>query len=65
MSRQSPNKTPRIKTTVLHTSGPKLVIFAWTGDELLRVVETHTHTGDDNNRRPKLAPGIEIKMLRY
>ena len=56
-----------ILTMVFYTSGPNLVIPAWTGDELSRGQAhdycTHrradghrqTDTGNDNSRRPKLA----------
>ena len=58
-----------ILTKVFCTSGPKLVIPAWMGDELScgqtrdwqthRQTNRHTHmdTGNDNTRRPKLASG--------
>ena len=46
-------------------SGPNLVILAWTGDEWLCGQAsdwyTHTDTGNDNTRRPKLASGNKNK----
>ena len=66
---QSPHKTIGILTKVFYISGPNLVILAWTVDELScgqahdwrthghTHTYTHTHAGNDNTRRPKLAPG--------
>ena len=58
---QLPPNTIGILTKVFCFSGPNLVILAWTGDELLCGQAsdwyTHTDTGNDNTRRPKLASG--------
>ena len=63
--RQSPHKTIGILIKVFYISDPNLVILAWTADELLHGqaddwrtdTHTHTHAGNDNTRRPKLASG--------
>ena len=66
---QSPPKTKGILTKVFYTFGPNLAILAWTGPKLSRGqasdwrtawqthTDTHTHAGDDNTWRPKLALG--------
>ena len=60
---QLPPKTIGNLTKVFCFSGPNLVILAWTGHELPSgqandwYTHTHTDTGNDNTRRPKLASG--------
>ena len=61
------SKTIWILNKVFHTSGPNLVILAWTGHDVLArtsswLTDTHrnTHT-DDNTRRRKLALGKQGK----
>ena len=62
-----PIKKIRILIKVFYISDPNLVILAWTVDELSHGQAhdwrthghkyTHTHAGNDNTRRPKLASG--------
>ena len=68
---QMSHKTIGISTKLFCTSGPNLVILAWTGDELSRRqahdYRTYRHTqpdaGNDNTRRPKLASGKKHKKM--
>ena len=58
-----------ILTKVFYTSGPNLVILAWTGDKLWHGQasdwRTHRRTdaGNDNTQRPKLASGKNWKSM--
>ena len=55
-------------TKVFCTSGPNLVILAWTSDELScgQAHDWYTHrptgAGTDNTRRPKLASGKNVSL---
>ena len=68
---QSSQKIIGILTKVFYISGPNLVILAWTVDELLHGqaddwrtdTRTHTHAGNDNTRRPKLASGKNWELM--
>ena len=63
---QSSPKNIGILTKVFYISGANLVILAWAVDELLHGqaddwrTDTHTHAGNDNTRRPKLALGKNV-----
>ena len=65
----------KILTKVFYTSGPNLVILAWTSHKLSRgqaggwrtLTDTHTQTdtGKDNTWRPKLASGKKGGIYVY